>query len=739
MKSIMLLLALLSAASSVQTLATPVTRQQAQLNALAFLQERGKSIAMSSLRHAPMRAAQADEQQPFYVFNIGDNQGYVIASGDDAAHAVLGYSDEGFIDVNDMPCSLQAWLDGYAYQIEYLQEHGATAYRSPKKIITHPAVAPLLTCCWGQGSCFNMYCPTDPTDGRQCPTGCVATAMAQVMYYYRDKSVDRTVYEIPAYTTESRQIHIEAIPAGTVIDWDNMIDSYRSGNPTEEQKAAVANLMKLCGASTFMNYRSGGSGSTNVLAKDALSVYFNYSNKSSYIQRSYYISETEEGSYYSDEEWDQIIYNELAENRPVFYSGLDPKSKTAHSFVCDGYDGNGYYHFNWGWNTSGGYCLLDAYDAVDPQLMYVSQQGAVIGIQPRTYLPDTAMGMSFVDPIAKYECLTRWDENDDGVFTLNEAQSVTNIGPNEFSYSLMSSFDEFKDFENVTNIDWCAFFRCRNLKNITMPNSVKTIGGKVFWECPGLTSLTIPVAVTAIDQEPFLDCDNLKEIIWNAKNCEYTYYRNLKTIECLTFGDSVEVIPNQIAIYCDGLKSVTISNSVKTIGQFSFYGCAGLKRVVIPNTVTSIEASAFRNCNSLVTVVLPNSVISTGSIDAHAFADCSNLKNVICLSTNPVSDVISQSVFQGSYETAILRVPIEAIEIYKSTWPWSKFTNMVGLDPSLGDVNLDGVVNITDINGVISCILASGNDSLTDFMSDINRDGSINIADINAVISMILQ
>ena len=89
-KPILALLIMGCLSTTMQIAATPITRQQAQHNALTFMQDRGKSISLSSLRHAPMRAAQPDELQPYYVFNIGDNQGYVIASGDDCAYAVLG-------------------------------------------------------------------------------------------------------------------------------------------------------------------------------------------------------------------------------------------------------------------------------------------------------------------------------------------------------------------------------------------------------------------------------------------------------------------------------------------------------------------------------------------------------------------------------------------------------------------------------------------------------------------------
>ena len=123
MKSLYTLLLMLGIAMSQPIAANPISAQQAKQNALAFLQEHGKSMTLSSLRHAPVCSATTQSTAPFYVFNIGSHQGYVIASGDDCTPAVLGYSDNGSIDVDNIPCNLQAWLDGYARQIQLMQEH----------------------------------------------------------------------------------------------------------------------------------------------------------------------------------------------------------------------------------------------------------------------------------------------------------------------------------------------------------------------------------------------------------------------------------------------------------------------------------------------------------------------------------------------------------------------------------------------------------------------------------------
>ena len=845
-KPIYALLLAVSLALSFQTVANPITRQQAQQNALVFMQDRGKSISMSSLRHAPMRSAQPDELRPYYVFNIGDNQGYVIASGDDCAYAVLGYSDEGSIDLNNLPCNLQAWLDGYAQQIQYLQEHGVTASRAPRETDNRPAIAPMLTCQWNQYSPYNMYCPIDPVIGRQCVTGCVATAMAQVMYYYRDRSVNQTTYEIPAYTTKTRGINIDAIPAGSMIDWDNMIDSYNSGNyPTETQKQAVGNLMKYCGTAVEMDYSSNGSGSTNYRAMRALQRYFNYSIKARFIRRSGYITSSEETPFYSDEEWEEIIYNELANSRPVLYDGYDQVTLSGHAFVCDGYDGNGYYHMNWGWGgLHDGYYLLSAFDSEDGGLSgYVSQQDVVIYAEPRASLPDPDAGIHFVDPETKFLCVIHWDEDDDGALSLEEAAAVSDLGY-ALSQSAITSFDEFKYFKNVTTIGRNSFlgcegltsfsvpdfvtaigeqaFDCSGLTSISIPNSVKsigfaafsssrltsviipnsvtsfgpqvfddciylttvcigdsvtTLGDHMFGNCKSLASITIGKSVSSIGNYAFYGCDNLTDLTWNAKNCPS--FRCPASVKRLTFGSDVDNIPESFASGCSNLTNVTIPSSVISIGKNAFKN-TGLTSVRIPNSVTNIGLSAFSECSNLISIIISNSVsrISSGvfagcsnlenvsipnsvtviensafykcmklshitvpstvtNIGSQAFMDCTGLKYVTSLSLVPPK--LDKYGFRNSDNTATLRVPIEALEVYKSTYPWNRFSNFVGIDPSLGDVNLDGEVNIADINAIVNSIVSGGSDCLDDYMSDVNRDGEVNIADINTLIDIILN
>lgn len=348
----------------------PLSRQQASRNVSEFFKGRGIDINAMPIRHAPLKDMDGGQDfAPYYVFNIGDGDGFVIASGDDRSRAILGYADEGTIDTDSMPDGLR-WMLGF-YE-EQIQNTPVQAKAAGTKVTTsYPAVEPLLTTKWNQYAPYNLSCPVHTSMGR-CITGCVATAMAQVMYYHRKKSTDKLLKRILGYHRisgfDSSKITLEPIPKGAKIDWDNMLDEYVSGNYTDEQAQAVANLMLYCGASVDMEYGWHFSGSSSGLVPGALYDYFGY-KKSEYIHR----------DNYTDEEWESIIYGELSEGRPIHYTGGN------HAVVVDGHDGNGYVHVNWGWGgSSDGFYLLSAVEGSTEEVLngYSSYQSAVISIEP---------------------------------------------------------------------------------------------------------------------------------------------------------------------------------------------------------------------------------------------------------------------------------------------------------------------------------------------------------------------
>ena len=149
-----------------------------------------------TLRQAPMSAKNKMESAPYYVFNLDNDNGYVIASGDDRAFAILGYSTKGHLDTDSMPDGMKWMLDFYAEQIAASPEMSTN--NRMKSATSYPAIEPMLTTKWSQGYPYNANCPL--VNGKRCVTGCVATAMAQVMYYHRRTSTNQVVKTIPPFS-----------------------------------------------------------------------------------------------------------------------------------------------------------------------------------------------------------------------------------------------------------------------------------------------------------------------------------------------------------------------------------------------------------------------------------------------------------------------------------------------------------------------------------------------------------
>lgn len=286
----------------------------------------------------------AGQSTGYYVFNRGTDGGYVVvANDDDAAAEVLGYADSGTFTTDNMPDNLKWWLEEYDRQMTYLANHPT---QSVKKA-TKAAISPMVTSLWDQGEPYYNLCPT--YNGEKCYTGCVATALAQIMYYHRwpEKGTGSISYD---WQVNNRKVKtITADFSQSTYDWDSMTDTYNSSSTTASQ-TAVAQLMYDVGAGAQMGYSPDGSGAYSINAAAGLVKYFGYDKGISYVQRNYFIHD----------EWYDMIYNELAEGRPVYASGYDAGITTGHAFVFDGYS-DGYFHVNWGWSgTSNGYFLLSA-------------------------------------------------------------------------------------------------------------------------------------------------------------------------------------------------------------------------------------------------------------------------------------------------------------------------------------------------------------------------------------------
>ncbi len=392
--------------------AQQISEEQARNRALKYLSNnapaktRGLNVGMDR-----KTVTAKTDAKSIYAFNL-DGGGYVIASGDSRALPVLGYSATGSIDWDRMPDNMRAWLKSYDQAMATLgntkeftdgvSRHGPMT-RAPRE-----AIGPLLKTQWDQAEPY--WNDTPPYDGanpdwkgQPSLTGCAATAMAMVMNYYQWPKEACT--EIPAYdlTTAHENVekvwHIDALPP-TTFDWDNMLDNYVTPEgiiDTPEQQKAVAKLMRYCGQGVKMDYTPQVSLAYFQSIVEALVKYFGYQNTAQDRHR----------IYYSIDGWEDLIYSELVNGRPVLYGG--DSDAGGHAFVCDGYDGNGLFHINWGW---GGYCdayfslsVLNPYNnisagASSSGIGFSISHEALIGIQPDKdgTSPKTVKPLAFLYP-----------------------------------------------------------------------------------------------------------------------------------------------------------------------------------------------------------------------------------------------------------------------------------------------------------------------------------------------------
>lgn len=304
-----------------------------------------------------------------YIFGLSGEKGFIVMSADDIAAPVLGYSENGIFSIDSIPPQLRWWLEEYGKEIEYGRKNGFGDYTEGTRSSDSP-IAPMIKSKWNQTAPFNKDCPT--ISATHALTGCVATAMAQIMNFwqYPERGTGSATIILP----DSKESTL--LLSSKTFDWDKMLDWY-GGVYTTEQADAVAYLMKACGYSVDMSYNLSSSGALSVKAAIALVNNFKYNPNIGFKKR----------EFYDAGEWEEMIYSELKAGRPVMYAGAS--TSVGHEFICDGYAGDGYYHFNWGWSgLSDGYYLLNA---LNPTNLgsgggtgggYNFSQEIIIGIQP---------------------------------------------------------------------------------------------------------------------------------------------------------------------------------------------------------------------------------------------------------------------------------------------------------------------------------------------------------------------
>ena len=381
-----ILLGLLAAMVSMTLFAERVAPDDAALVANNFMNVASASSAKKAAAPKKMVRKATAEENLFYIYENANGEGWVIIAGDDALAPVLAYSETGTFRTDNMPVNVKSWLGKYNKFVRKIEAEGVIATeeateqwtalrRGARKAKGDAVVGPLIDTQWDQDSPYYDLCPGTGTS--KAYTGCVATAMAQVMNYWQwpVKGTGSPSYQPLDPNSEtgakSKRYGVQSADFGsTTYDWANMLDKYTSG-ATSAQKTAVATLMFHCGVATEMMYGNdadGGSGTYTVnygdwedpqCAQNAFVTYFGYKSDglTGYMRDGFMYEGVQYYKKWSDADWTAMVKEELDKRHPIMYGGAGKEG--GHSFICDGYDDSDYFHFNWGWSGSNdGYYIL---------------------------------------------------------------------------------------------------------------------------------------------------------------------------------------------------------------------------------------------------------------------------------------------------------------------------------------------------------------------------------------------
>ena len=363
-------------------------------------------------------ACSEDGASVFYAFSL-QPKGFVLVSADDRMRPILGYSTEGSFSATDMPDGLQSFernfKAGFSQMVERKEERTDEAAEAWKRLsetgrvnndrITR-TVPYLLKSKWNQSALYNDLCPVDSIGpNNHVYAGCVATAMSQIMYYWQWPKNGDGAHTYTCYPYGDLYVNF----GQAKYDYDMMTD-FLDWTSSPEEIEAVAKLMYHAGVSVEMMYSPNGSGAFSQEVKGALATYFNYDTEAMYIDyRDYHVLV----------EWQAMLRENLDQGKPLYYSASG--SDGGHAFVCDGYDENDMFHFNWGWQGfDNGYYAIDAFFLTNYD--FPDGHNAIFGIYPdcseyffgpqdveELQVAEIASGTNRISFVAPTQTIGEWD------------------------------------------------------------------------------------------------------------------------------------------------------------------------------------------------------------------------------------------------------------------------------------------------------------------------------------------
>ena len=668
---------LLCVMMSMDVAASGVDAVGAQNKALQFLNGRQGMVLSAAPRQLTLvhtEKSKADTRlADYYVFNADDGSAFVIVAGDDRAAGVLAYGNHA-IDMNDVPCNMQWMLNHYKKQMDFLHSHPDVSLRTSTRQ-NSVVVSPLVSCTWNQRSPFYNQCPTSGT--QHCLTGCVATAMAQVMYYWKYPAMAPAM---DAYTSEVNGVTVGALPGG-VFDWDNMLDVYPT-NATAEQKNAVAMLMRYCGQACHMGYGTSGSGAYSDDELEGMKT-FGYNEAAVLLDR--------DG--YSADEWAAMIEEQLAAGCPILYGGEDADKNAGHAFVVDGC-GGGMYHVNWGWSGSGdGYFVLDAFTTMN--LVYSSGQQMLYQVYPAGYFYDKhAALLEQATNVNSTSFTASWTDATLGDWVTDYTLYVQPYDPSAHEVVLNETFSPI----NV-NIDATTALSANKVGNYC--DNPGWTGSFVYLGAGGcfivggqkyVGSLTTP-ALNA-------GADGKMTVRFKAR-----YFGNENSSALVSCGDVQYSIP----LTRMATDYTVVFENVEDGAKVTF-GCTG-------------RAARF---------YLDDVVVTTGDDRNPAEAGFLIIPGITA------KDYTVTGLEAGATYRYMVITHYADDETRPSNMQLVTLPEHQEHDFTMGDVNHDHIVNISDAVSLIAFVLG-GPGEVCDICADVNEDNFINVTDATVLIGIILN
>jgi len=554
-----------------------------------------------------------------YILNDTISRKFVIVAADEGIWPIIGYSLTGSYNQNNQPPAFIEWIENTRKEIEYIkynhikpeskinQEWERMTSLTYKSVETSNSVEPLLSTRWNQDCYFNEQCPGDVKGPcNHALTGCVATSMAQIMKYWNFPTNGSEVnnYTHPVYGNLSADF------GATTYAWEQMPDTVKSSNN------AIATLMYHCGVSVNMDYGPDASNASEPLY--ALVNHFKYSPGAELALK----------FSYSDVEWNNLLKAELDMNHPVWYRGNS--AVNGHAWVCDGYQGSDYFHFNWGWGGSqDGYFYLGSTN-------YNTDQAAIIKLVPST-LPDgykgfylteksLIMGVGGGSISADISSSVNWTAISDQSW-LTVVNPVGLPGTSKISLAAEQNSTNSKRIATITvsapgfNDQFFTVVQDKayySSVHIDQPGTLhELLGDKLSM----VTRLTVSGNIDACDFKTMRDeMPLLAELDLNdATIVEYTGTGGTSGITPILKTYPANSIPN-IAFYYNSsasgktsLTKVTLPKTITLIEPGAFMGCKGLVSISIPDYVTTIGGLAFFDCSGMNSIYIPASVFTVGS------------------------------------------------------------------------------------------------------------------------------